>query len=317
MSYSWGDDGYGASSGGKASKGFDYASARGAYAKEEPKERVKDYRSKIGATPAPVGKDISTDSTHPIVIATDVTGSMSDRPGIIFEKCPLLGKEVERYAPDYSISFIAFGDAYCDSHPLQVRDFDKGEALDAHIKGLYPEGRGGDAPESHDIVAYYYLNHCKIEKATKPIFIYITDVNSHTNLKKEAIKKWIGDDAQEDLDSLDLLKKLGEKFSVYVILSGGEGYKGFWDEIYGAQKVKVMSEARDIVEFIIGIIAGELGEGKDFEMRSSKRHSDRPDRVDRVMKSLRLDDAEVDPETEGKAKSSKSTKSSMKSKKLV
>lgn len=323
--YSWGDD---ARTPDKSTAGYDYKSARDAYKASEPviaspsasRSRAADYRSKIGKTPAPVGKELVTESTHPIVIAVDVTGSMSSWPSIIFEKLPLLGKEIERYAPNYAVSFTAFGDCHCDRYPLQVRDFDTGEKLDEHIKCLYPEGGGGDDPESHDLAAYYYVNHCKMEKAVKPIFFLITDTYSHDCLPSDAIRANTGDDTQgKSIDSLSVFKKLAEKFNVYVILRG-HGARSYWSKIFGEQKVITIEEPRDIVEIVIGMIAAEVGELKDFEMRSSKRHADKPDRVDRVMRSVKVDGASVslDDSSAGKAKSKKSKKSeSMKSKKLV
>lgn len=342
MSYSWGDDSGESKSIGS---GYDYKSARKAYDSGTPMasrsvrssgdmgsslESKRSYKSRIGKTEAPVGKDVVTASTHPIVVCCDVTGSMSSWPSIIFEKLPLLGKEVEHYAPDYAISFTAFGDCYCDGYPLQVRDFDVGEALDAHISALYPEGGGGDTPESPDLVAYYYNNHCKMDKAIKPFFFIITDAPSHDELSFSAIKTYTGDKAQSDyLDSKAIFKELEKKFNVFVLLKNGESYS-YWSKIFSEQKIKEVEEPRDIVELIIACIASEMGEIKDFEMRSSKRHADKPDRVSRVMKSVKIEE-EVKPEDVGKASKTKTSTSktaskksekldsgkSMKSKKLV
>lgn len=335
MSYSWGDD-----SGSKhissPEDGYDYKSARKAYddgsigarlrsgsgsmksSLASAESRLHDYRSRVGKTEAPVGKDISTTSTHPIAVTIDVTGSMSTWPGIFFEKLPLLGKEVEHYAPDYAISFCVWGDAYCDSYPLQVRDFDVGAKLDDHIAALYPEGNGGDAEEDPELAAYYYLNHCKIDKAVKPFYFIITDVSAHDTLSASAIKKYTGDTAQASgLDSKSIFKKLAEKFTVFVLLKD-RGARGYWADIFGEQRVKEVEEPRDIVELIIACIADEMGEIKDFEMRSSKRHADKPDRVERVMKSVKADAPEVKDDLGKAAKSGDSKKSkSMKSKKLV
>lgn len=338
MSYSWGDDSGSKSVSSSASDGYDYKSARAAYdddAIAAPKSksrggsmksslaseesRVIDLSSRRGKTPAPVGKDISTTSTHPVVVTIDHTGSMSSWPSIFFEKLPLLGKEVEHYAPDYAISFCVWGDAYCDTYPLQVRDFDAGEKLDAHIASLYPEGNGGDSEEDPELAAYYYLNHCKMDKAVKPFYFIITDVDAHGKLSAEAIKKYTGDTAQASgLDTVSIFKKLSEKFTVYVLLKGRSARK-YWADIFGEQRVKEVEEPRDIVELIIACIADEMGEIKDFEMRSSKRHEDKPERVERVMRSVKADAPEVKAEDAGKAsKSGDSKKSkSMKSKKLV
>jgi len=328
MSYSWGDDGAGRSV--ARDDGYDYKSARKAY-DDVPmrasgsmrsslggESRLHDYRSRVGKTEAPVGKELATTSTHPIAVTIDVTGSMASWPSIFFEKLPLLGKEVEHYAPDYAISFSVFGDCYADRYPLQVRDFDVGEKLDEHIACLYPEGGGGDDPEDPSIVAYYYLNHCKMDKAVKPLFFIITDTTSHNTLRSDDIEKYTGDKSQsKDLDSKSLLQKLGEKFSVYVLLKGNRA-RGYWQDIVGEQRVKEIEEPRDIVELVIACIASEMGEIKDYEMRSSKRHADKPERVERVMKSVKADSPEIAAEEAGKASKAGSKKSkSMKSKKLV
>lgn len=308
MSYGWGDDS-GSSSSGRSRVSSDdaFKSAREAY--KEPKStssgasrsrsssrsetssvasrRDHDFSSARGKTPAPIDRKklaVSTESTHPIVVCIDHTGSFISEVQIVLEKLPLLDAEVKRYAPIHEICFALIGDTTSDSHPFQVRDFASGEALEAHIKALFPEGNGGDPPESYDLAAYYFYHHCEMPKAViKPIFIWVLDSDTRSDLEACHVKEYIGDDLQADLDSREMLKKLAEKFSVYVIYKGSD--KRFWTKIYGTQNVILMEEPRDIVELIIGIVAGELGKYEDFAKRSSKRHSDKPDRVSRVMKS--------------------------------
>ena len=333
MSYSWGSD-TGGSSDLKSSLGYDYASARAEYSHSASRRSTspshlrrhesdsygyggaKVYGS-LGSTPAPIGKDTDTKSTHPIVIAMDVTGSMGMWPGMLLERFALLGTEVGRYAPNYEICLTAFGDAYCDSAALQVPKFASGPELEEICAKLYPEGNGGDTSEDPSLVAYYFLNHCKINEAVKPILLLITDAPCHTHLDASVIKKWTGDKVDQNHDSIDLLKKLSEKFSVYVILRNNSSAE-WWSGVYNPEQIKALYEPRDIIEMIIGIVASEVGEIKDFEMRSSKRHEDKPDRVERVMKSLRSedDDADSDSEEAGKSTTS-SSKSGMKSKKLI
>jgi len=289
--YSWGRDDRDSDDG----VGHDYKSARKEY--EAPKraevvlvEHDDEERSRGRSRheiKSPVGKTISTESTHPIVVALDGTGSMSTWPSIIKEKMPLLGKEVERYIDDYAISFCVFGDVVVDDYALQFEEFGKGEELDKYIDNLYPEGDGGDSPEDHSIVAYAYLDHCKIDKAVKPLLFLITDTNCHRTLSKSAIKKYTGDIVQDEQDSETLLRALGEKFIVYVILKDEtRSIVNYWTEIYGEQRIKPIEEPRDIVELIIGVVANEMGEFDDFKMRSKSRHADMPDRVDRVTKSV-------------------------------
>ena len=337
MSYSWGSDSGPPSI--PSSGGYDFGAARDAY-RDEPirpssrSRRREDAKpsdalaSRRGKTKAPVGKNLSTKSTHPIVIAIDGTGSMSEWPGIILEKLPLLGKEIERYAPKYAISFCVFGDSQSeDKFPLQVRDFDSDKALDEHIGELYPEGGGGDTPESQGLVAYYYLNHCEIASAVKPIFIFVTDAPFHLAITKNEIHTYTGDEAQSDLNPKSVMKKLSQKFTTYVVLKdyGSGGSEDDWINIFDAQHVLPFKEPRDIVEVLIGIIAGEVGKYEDFEKRSSKRHTDMPERVSRVkasLKSVKLISKKIsDEEGAGKSKKIGATKDAggktLKSKKLI
>ena len=306
MSYGWGDDAGG--EGGTFSerpKGSDYESARGAYRGSSSSgssgtggshrssgesRRGHDFRSAKGITPHPIDRKtlaVSTDSTHPMVLCADDTGSFINEIRIILEKLPLLGVEIERYVPGYALCLALAGDTTSDEQPLQVRDFDKGPALDDHIKALYPEGLGGDDPESYDLAAYYFFHHCEMPNAVKPLFSFILDSTTRSRLRAADVKRYIGDDVQSDIDSVGILKKLTEKFTVYVILKDGGRSHRFWAEIVGEQNIVPLSEPRDIVEMVIGIVAGEAGRYEDFEKSMGKRHADRPDRVSRVMESTK------------------------------
>ncbi len=359
MGYSWGDDSGGDSSYRSSSSGYDYTSARKAY--EEPPRsssgsksgrtsdsmgggeerkssrsafassageslRSHDFSSARGKTPWPIKREkvaVSTDSTHPGVVCADDTGSFLTEIQIILEKLPLLGDEWKRYMPAYKLCLTLIGDTASDRQPLQVQDFDSDEPLVGRLKLLFPEGLGGDDPESYDLAAYYFTNYCEMPNAViKPLFIWIVDSTTRSKLLAKDIKKYIGGDPQSDLDSVEVLKKLAEKFSVWVILKGSYN-KDFWARIYGEQRIIPLEEPRDIVEMIIAIAAGEAGKYEDFSKRVSARHSDKLDRISRVMKStksVRDVSAKATDVEAGAAKASLSKKAgspSLKSKKLV
>ncbi|HAU66693.1 TPA: hypothetical protein DCW61_05085 [Candidatus Uhrbacteria bacterium] len=276
-------------------------------------------KPKPGATPRPIGLTISTDSTHPIGVICDETGSMGEKPEIIREKMALLGKEVQRYAPNYAISFAFVGDTRCDEYGLQVRQFGSGPALDEHLGLLYAEGKGGDTEESYGVAAYYYLTHCNIPNAVKPILIFILDAPDHGDVRSDEVKAYIGDTINGPMSTEEVFGQLAKKFRVYIVSDHGN-YREYWVPIVGAQHFIVIDEVRDIVEILIGIIAGELGEFKDFEMRSSARHSDKPDRISRVGESLRSVKKVSEKMSSGKGvrtDGEDSGEKSMKSKKLV
>ncbi|MBT6690801.1 hypothetical protein HOB10_00505 [Candidatus Parcubacteria bacterium] len=235
------------------------------------------------------------------------------------EKLPLLGNEAKRYIPQGEICFSLVGDSAYDSFPLQVRDFKKGKPLDGELKKLYPEGGGGDSPESYDLAAYYFTHHCEMPNAVKPLFVWILDDKTRTNLEAAHVREHIGDDVQANLNSKEVLRRLADKFEVYVLFKKTSSCRRFWTDIYGTDNVITLDKPRDIIEMIIGIVAGEAGEYEDFELRSGKRHSDRPDRVSRVKTSLRsVKDKSAGGGTDGVAVGKKSGgKTSLKSRKLT
>lgn len=333
MSYGWSSDDHSSGDTG----GADYSSARRAYdapsrpvsSRDTPsRSRISSSakassrtssgdsrRSKVkrglGETPHPIGLTISTDSTHPLVVALDGTGSMQEWPDIILEKNALLGKEVERYAPNYAISYCVFGDGReGDSYPLQVRDFAQGPPLDAELAALCPEGGGGDYPEDHGLVAYYYHEHCKIPKAVKPIFVVITDTDFHENVPRSIITKYTGDKDAQAAKGSKLFAQLRNKFSVYAVLRDGSRHS-FWANLLGEDYVLDISNPRDIVEILIGIVSIETGKLEDFAHRSSLRHSDRPDRVSRLKTAFSKHAERSKIEDGGKARSG------MESRKLI
>ncbi len=343
MAYSWEEERTGGGMSSTDGKGFE--SARAAYRSPKPSSTPRSTtkskpassgsrsrsssssaskprfaKPKPGATPRPIGLTISTDSTHPIGVICDHTGSMGDWPEIIREKLALFGKEVERYAPKYAISFCFVGDTRCDAHGLQVREFGSGPALDEHLSKLYAEGDGGDTEESYAVAAYYYLHHCDIPNAVKPILMFILDAPDHGSVIPAEIEAYTGDVINKPISIEKIFKQLTAKFRVYVVSAKGR-YEDYWTKLVGEQHFIKIDEVRDIVEVLIGIVAGELGEYKDFEMRSSARHSDKPDRVSRVGDSLKSV-----KETSGKMTSGKGVRAgdeesgggkSMRSRKLV
>lgn len=322
MSYSWGSD---TSTG--WSGGYDYDSARGGYSKT-PSTRTytggtgtasvgTKSKSVVAAAKYPL-EQLATESTQPLVVAVDVTGSMADWPALIFEKLPLLYNEVVRYLPDVEISFAAIGDAYSDKHPVQVTAFGKGVDLDAKVNSLYPEGGGGGgARESYELTAHYFLTQCDMQKAKKPIFIFAGDEGFYESVAKDVLSRYFTGEQPASLDGMKAMRDLGKKFDTYILRKPyGSGYDNSiaqqWKNVLGDQKVMKLDDPRRIVDCIIGIVAASAGGFMDFTKRLSERQED--DKVKSVMKTLRSIATPGDP---SKAISTKTPASSKASKKLV
>ena len=261
----------------------------------------RSYTESKAAVPPPRGKHLITEAKFPIIVAVDVTGSMREFPGIIFEKLCILYNEALFFLPDelkksFEICFGAIGDAYSDSAPLQITDFAEGAELDENINSIYCEGGGGgQSRETYELAAYYFLNHCDIPNALKlpkPMLIFVGDEGFYSKINRQHIKDLIGDDKKTDLIAKNVFKKLTEKFNVYILrLSYGEPGNDVdkrihkaWESVLGEKKVILMPEPRRVVDTILGLIAAEVDQFEKFKERIEIRQT--PKQVKEVYSAL-------------------------------
>lgn len=197
--YSWDDntsDWYGSA---KYSYAPAAAPARAASAERAKAAGPRTYQGKIAPVEKVVDprKTIRTESKNPLIVAIDVTGSMSTWPAEIFDRLPLLFNTLSQYRPDLEICFAAIGDAGADRWPLQVTTFASGYDLEQLLGSLYGEGMGGDAPESYGLFAHWVNTHVEIPNAEEPPFLIVFgDITMHKKIPAEQIKRYLGDDPQ-------------------------------------------------------------------------------------------------------------------------
>jgi hypothetical protein len=275
--------------------GYDFSDDPGVLKKKDT-----DYAKAAGSNykgagargvPAPVGKTLRTDSPTPLVFAVDVTGSMGEWPGIIFNKLPVLYHEARQWLPDIEISFAAIGDAYSDRHPVQVCDFGRDRALEASINSIYPEGGGGGgARESYELFAYYYARHCDMPKAQKALFVFCGDEGFYEKIIRMHAKNLFGDDLKEDVSAKVAFKELQEKFDVYNLRVDYSDTKldadirKQWQDALGQQYVLRLEDPRRIVDCVLGLAAMMAQEYEAFKERLAKRQT--TEQVDQVLKTL-------------------------------
>jgi hypothetical protein len=258
--------------------------------------KIKEIKAKL---PPPLDKVIITKAEFPIVIAVDVTGSMRTLPGLIFEKLCILYNEILYFMPkslkkSFEISFAAIGDAYTDAYPIQITDFAKGKDLDNNIKSLYPEGGGGgQARETYELLAYYYLNKCKMPNTLnkpRPIFIYIGDEGYYNRVNRAHIKEYIGSPPETDLISTEVFEDLRKIFDVYMLrieYRDAEEEKNIhekWQEALGRERVIKLAEPKRVVDTILGIVAASLDQFNGFKERIEIRQT--PEQVKEVYSTL-------------------------------
>ncbi len=245
-----------------------------------------------------VEKVLKTESTSPLVICCDVTGSMGEWPATIFSKLPYLELEGKEYlGKDMEISFAAVGDAYCDHYPLQARPFTSGTALKDRLKELVIEGGGGgQVMESYDLAAVYYANKVEMPNAVKPIFIYIGDEKLYDSVDKQQAKDWTGVNLEKRLSTREAMEDLKKKFSVYLIRKPYGSISGdamdptnkdiytAWESMLGADHIALLPDAGRVVDVIFGILAKETSRVEYFQKELTGRQ--KPGQVKTVLKSL-------------------------------
>lgn len=227
----------------------------------------------------PCGKVISTRSENPIVVAVDVTGSMSHWPYEIFDRLPLLYQTLSQYREDVEISFVAIGDATSDRYPLQVCDFAKGIALEDQLNGLYGEGGGGGTVrESYELFAYYLLNNCRAPEAKRPFLILYGDEGFYEDVSAKHIRHYLGGQASRSVSSLRIWKALSESWNIFHLRKPyGRGHdadiEDQWAEAIGRERIVELSSPERAVDLALGLIARSWGHFDDFTENMSARQS--------------------------------------------
>lgn len=204
--------------------------------------------------------------TIPIILNLDVTGSMLDIPHeLIKEGLPtLMGTLIQNGATDASLLFTAIGDHEADRYPLQIGQFESGDAeLDMWLTRTYLEsGGGGNAGESYSLAWYFAANHVQTDafdkRNTKGFLFTVGDEPCLPNIPKSAINEIMpGNTAQGTLNSLDLLRQAQTKFNVYhlhiIHSNGAVNSLPKWKEMLGENCIEV-SDYKDLPKIISKII---------------------------------------------------------------
>jgi len=210
------------------------ATSAGYYSKSRDDVFTQSRERKIHESMNPNGVKVreSCDSaehpnTVPIQLYLDVTGSMRDIPHhMIKEGLPtLIGTLTQNGIPDVALMFGAIGDHECDQAPLQIGQFESGDAeLDMWLERTWLEGNGGgNAGESYLLAWYFAGNHVRtdaFDKRKKKGFVFtIGDEPCLTILPQAAVKEIMGATAtgQGMYMHEQLLKKAQEQNHVYHI----------------------------------------------------------------------------------------------------
>ncbi len=291
--YSWDDDAsgwygdakyaYGTRGAARRKEAADRAEASGPRTykqKHEPNEKVIDPRKKV-----------TSQSTNPLIIAVDVTGSMANWPFEIFDRLPLLYNTLSQYREDLEVCFAAIGDAGCDSWPLQVTTFASGYDLEQQLGSLYGEGGGGDAPESYGLFAHWVNTHVQIPNAgEKPFLIVFGDAPMHPTVPQKQVEHYLGHDDGGDIDAIAAWQQLAQDWNVWFLRRPtgrpGDAVDQQWGQAITEQKIFRIEDEQRAVDYAMGLIARAWGHFGDFQNNMRARQSE--DKVVEVSKPIEM-----------------------------
>lgn len=213
----------------------------------------------------------------PIVFALDVTGSMGHIPHyLVKDGLPnLMGGIIQRGIADPQILFLPVGDHECDRYPLQVSQFESGDAeLDMWLTRTYIEGGGGaNAGESYLLAYYYAAMHTVTdawEKRKQKGFLFtIGDEPCLNSLPASAIREIMGTTPQTGYTVQQLLEMAQERYHVYHlhIMEGSAGHRsiGYWQNLLGQNCIRV-----DNHHEVSKIISDIVVQNTKFDMEQPK-----------------------------------------------
>jgi len=223
-------------------------------------------------------------ATHPNAIPVqlylDVTGSMGSIPHLMIKDGlpTLMSSFLQNGIPDVALMFGAIGDHECDLAPLQIGQFESGDAeLDMWLTRTWLEGNGGgNAGESYLLAWYFAGNHIKtdaFEKRKQKGFVFtIGDEPCLPSIPLSALSSIMGTSAvgqgtytREQL--LSSAKALNHVYHIHLDhRSGREDVHPAWKEMLGQNLIIVKDYTtipRVISHIILSNLPSSAAPGKD------------------------------------------------------
>jgi len=157
-----------------------------------------------------------------IIIGLDVTGSMGSIPeNLIRHYLPkFISSLMEKGIADPQILFVAIGDHIKDIAPLQIGQFESGDAeMDLWLERVYLEGGGGgNYHESYPLAWYFAGNKTSIDcfekRGIKGFLFTIGDEGYHENYSASSLNNIFGS-GMENSEAKDWYDQVCKMYNVY------------------------------------------------------------------------------------------------------
>lgn len=216
--------------------------------------------------------------SNAIIVGLDVTGSMGMiADALAREGLGVMVEEILKRKPvsDPHIMCMGIGDAYHDSAPLQVTQFEADITIAKQLEEIWLEkGGGGNCFESYNLPWYFAAMHTSIdcfEKRGKKGYLFtIGDEEAPEKVLRSQIEKIFGDNVQSDYSTEQLLNMASKMYHVFhIVVEEGSHARSYlpqvmdsWTKLLG-QKVLRLSNYKNLAEVVVSAI--EVNEGKDAD----------------------------------------------------
>lgn len=218
---------------------------------------------------------VDSPQATPVIVSTDVTGSMGMVAAAIAHKgLGVLFESILDRKPitNPHLMFMAQGDVTYDKAPLQVSQFEADNRIVEQLADIWVEGGGGgNGWESYELPWYFagwHTEHDSMLKRGKRGYLFtVGDEPIGPSLSKGAIENFLGEKVERDFTTRECLEAAQRLYDVYhvVIL---EGYAGgsldsvlnTWKPLLG-QHLIILDDHTKLAETIVSAI--EVAEGRD------------------------------------------------------
>jgi hypothetical protein len=213
-----------------------------------------------------------------IAVIFDVTGSMGSVPRVLQTKLGALMRVLVQkgYVQHPQILFGAVGDAYCDSVPLQIGQFESGLEMDDDLGKIYLEGGGGgQVHETYELGIYFMARHTSIdcwEKRRKKGYLFtIGDEKPYEVVRRQQVNNLIGDPILANIPVATIMAEVQERYEHFHIIPTNTSHgrsaevQNRWKALLG-ERVLILEEESAVCETIalaIGLCEGKIDDLDD------------------------------------------------------
>lgn len=207
-----------------------------------------------------------------IVVALDVTPSMSERPVEIFKRLSHFHNSACDYfgTDNIDVLFIAHGDARTDRNAIQIGRVARGHELEPILASFDRTcGGGGQGSESHEIIATYLTQQLDTSSARQVYTFFVTDEAACDQIDPRLVERELGIRRNDlPIDTKQVFDALRLRSNVYTILfptdsyseTRGKGFRASWEHLVGRENVLALDDERRTVDVMLGVFAKTTGQ---------------------------------------------------------